>query len=279
MKSMMGSLVGGMCVAALLLLTPRELRAACAPLTPEQLEHEANHIVTGKVSAIEIRSEHSEMEGFGSFDFAIYYRIAVNTVERGEGVKPGDELVARCFRAKTLLSFVQTVGWLSGHHPIPKPGQPVPAYLQRRGLAYHAIYPNGFTPMGGGQLVELDSRQLRSWLPPFTLLLPLDLWVLVVILVLLLVAILAVFGPKSRRMQDVKLVLAFLSALWTVGLIAGFAQFLAATHEWVVGTIVAIVGIFVVSAFGRLTVRLFLSARRKLNSQAKAKADVSGASA
>jgi hypothetical protein len=271
-------LMGGVCVAALL-LAPENLRAERAPLTPEKLGNEASHVVTGRVSAIEIRSESSEMEGFGCFDFAIYCTIAVHRVEKGEGVQSGEELVARCFRAKTRLALGQSAGF-GGHKPIPKPGQAVRAYLRRQGSMYHAVYPNGFTPMGEGQLVEPDEvRQLGRWSPLGTFLLPLEFWVLLVILVLLLVAVLAVVVPRTSRRKVVQLVLGVSATLATVGLGVGFAQFLAAMHDWTAGIAIVVAGVCGVAAFAALTAWLFRSALRKPTAHAKAEEALSGPSA
>lgn len=279
MKKVARSFFSGICVATLLLLTLENLGAARIPLTPEQLEAEASHVVVGMVRAIEIRSEQSRNKRPGSFDFAIYCRIAVNTLEQGEGVKPGDELVVRCFRGKTRLTMFQ---WFDhgGHRPIPKPGQPVRAYLRREGLAYHTVYPNGFTPMGEAPHIEPDEvRQLGRWSPPGTLLLPLELWVLVVILVFLLVVFLAFVVPRSRRRKVVRLVLAVPAALWTVGLSVGFVQWSATIREGAASTGVVIAGISLVAAFGALTGWLFLSALRKPSALAKPQDAVSGPSA
>lgn len=137
-------------------------------------------------------------------------------------------------------------------------------------MEYHTVYPNGFTPMGEDRLVQADLVEQLGWLPPSTFLLPLELWVLVGVLALLLVVILAIVVSRSRRMKVVKLVLAIFAALWTVGLSVGFLQFLASVQEWTVGIGVVLVGVSFVGAFGGLTGWLIRSALRKPAAQAHA---------
>jgi hypothetical protein len=258
------SLLGGTCVATLLVGGPGQLLAAEPPKTPEQLLQAASHVVTGEVTRIVIRSRYSEIEE-GGFDYAIQCSIAVDTVEKGEGVNPGDQLVAQCFRPKTRLAIGQLAS-LQGHWPIAAPGQKVRAYLVKGRGTCRVVHPNGFSPTDSGPLVEADEVvRLGRWSPVFTLLLPLELWVLVALLVLP-AAVVARATRRPRLRRVLKLVLAVPAALWTAGLFVGVLQFLAtsgAGSAWIFHAAVAILGISVAAPFGMLTVWLYVTALRR----------------
>jgi hypothetical protein len=267
-------------IATLLVLCPEKLPAAEAPKSPEQLREEASHIVTGEVTRIEIRSRYSEIEA-GSFDYAILVSIAVEGVEKGEGVKPGEKLVAVCFRPKTRLGYLQLIS-LQGHWPVPAPGQPVRAYLVRGRGTYSVVHPNGLAPIASGRLIEADEvAQLGRWSPAFTLLLPLELWV-VILAVFVLAAVVVAVVPSPRLRKVLKLVLAVLAALWTAGLFVGVLEFLAATEtrsSWIFRAVVILLGISLVVACGALAVWVCLAALRQPTANARREAPSLGASA
>jgi hypothetical protein len=256
-------LVAGTLVATLLVLRPEPLLAAEAPKSPERLREAASHVVTGEVTRIEIRSRYSEIEE-GGFDYAIWCTIAVAAVEKGEGVKPGDPLVAHCFRPRTRLAIGQFAS-LQGQSPIPAPGQQVRAYLVKGRGNYSVVHPNGFTATNSSQLVEADEvTQLGQWSGMFTLLLPLELWVLIALLVVP-AALVGVVVPRPRLRKMIQLVLAVPAALWTAGLLVGVLQFLATTgirYSWMFQAAVILLGICVVAPYGALTVWLCVTALR-----------------
>ena len=262
MKNVSLALRAVACIATLLMTCPERLLAAEAPKTAEQLRESASHVVTGKVTRTEIRSEYSKYEE-GGFDYAVWCTVAVEAVEKGEGVKPGDRLVVHCFRPKARLAVVQFFS-LQGHSPIPAPGQQVRAHLQR-GRGYILVHPNGFTAVQSGQLVEADEvTHLGRWSPLFTLLLPLELWSLVGVLVLpTAVVAIGEHGPRLRRVLRWGLVLS--GALWTAGLSVGVIQFLAtfgSGYTSVFHAAVAMLGMVVVAPHAALTVWLGMTALR-----------------
>src|SRR5262245_28574701 len=263
-------LVARTIVATLVVLCPEELLAAEAPKSPERLREAASHIVTGEVTGIEVRCRYSEIEE-GGFDHAILCSIAVARVEKGEGVKPGEQLVARCFRPKTRLAVGQLAS-LQGHWPVPAPGQQVRAYLVKGRGTYEVVHPNGFAPPDGGRLVEADEvTQLGRWSPVFTLLLPLELWLLIAVIVLP-AAVVVVVVPRARLRKVLKLALAVPAALWTAGLFVGVLEFLATAdsrYSWSFPAAVIILGISVVVPCGALTVWLCLTALRQPTANAK----------
>jgi hypothetical protein len=272
-------LVHGTFVAILVLLCPEQLLAAEAPKSPERLREAASHVVTGEVTRIEISSVYSEIEE-GSFDYAIRCTIAVDTVEKGEGVKPGDQINANCFRPKTRLAFGQFAS-LQGHSPIPAPGQKVRAYLVKGRVTYSVVHPNGFAPTDIGRLVDADEvTQMRRWSPVFTLLLPLELWVLIGVLVLP-AAIVVVVVPRPRLRKVLKLLLAAPAGLWAAGLIVGVLQFVSTigTREtWIFHAAVMLLGMSVVLPCVALSVWLGVTALRRPPVAAEPQAAVPAAS-
>jgi hypothetical protein len=251
-------------IATLLVLCPEKLPAAEAPKSPERLRGEATHIVTGEVTRIEIRSEYSEIEA-GSFDYVILCSIAVESVQKGEGIKTGEELVARCFRPKTRLGLLQQDS-LQGHWPVPAPGQQVRAYLVRGRGTFSVVHPNGFAPTDSGRLIEADElAQLGRWSPVFTFLLPLELWVLIA-MVVVPAAVVVVVVPRPRLRKVLKLVLAVPAALLAAGLFVAVLGFGAATDprsSWLCRAAVIVLDISVVVACGALTVWLCAAAVRQ----------------
>jgi hypothetical protein len=261
--------VRGTFVATLLLLCPQQLLAAEAPKSRERHREAASHVVTGEVTRIEIGSAYSEIEE-GSFDYAIRCRIAVDTVEKGDGIKPGDQINANCFRPKTRLAFVQLMS-LQGHSPIPALGQKVRAYLVKGRITYSVVHPNGFTPTDSGRLVDADVvTKLRRWAPVYTLLFPLEFWVLIAVLVLAAAIAIAVV-PSPRLRKVLKLVLAVSAGLWAGGLIAGVLQSLASIgprESSLFRAAVMLLGMSVVLPYVALSVWLGMTALRRLPSSA-----------
>ena len=207
--------------------------------------------------------------------------IAVESVQKGEGVKSGEQLVARCYRPKSRLGFVQRDS-LQGHRPVPAPGQQVRAYLVRGRGTYSVVHPNGFTPTDSGRLFEADEvAQLRRRSPVFTLLLPLELWVLIAVIVAP-AAVVVVVVPRSRLRKVLKLVLAVPAAMCAAGLFVGVLGFLAATDtrsSWFFRAVEILLGISVVVACGALAVWLCVAALRQPTANARRAALSPGASA
>jgi hypothetical protein len=167
--------------ALLLLLTccPTGL-AERAPLSAGRLLAAASHVITAKVTAIEIRDEPSTVErGLGNRDAGVYCSLLIKTVEKGKGLQPGDTIIVRCFVASQRRSCFESIG-LAGHDPIPRPGQIVRVHLEE-GLPYSVVYPNGFTPASRQPIAEAEQiHKLRHQGPRFSFLLPLEAWALLV---------------------------------------------------------------------------------------------------
>jgi hypothetical protein len=74
-----------------------------------------------------------------------YYRvrISVESVERGEGVRPGDELTVSCFRWSRPAPFLAGA---RGHLSIPETGDRVQVFANRRSDDYRRTYYEGVYP-------------------------------------------------------------------------------------------------------------------------------------
>src|SRR5262249_37248761 len=117
---------------------------------------------------------------------------------------------------------------LQGHSPVPAAGQQVRVYLVKGRGTYQVVHPNGFAPPDGGRLVEADEvTQLGRGSPVFTLLLPLELWILIAVVVLP-AALVVVVVPRPSLRKVLLLVLAVAAALWAAGLFVGVLEFLGA---------------------------------------------------
>ena len=118
--------------------------------------------------------------------------MGVQQVERGKGVEASSRLVVRSFVAGTRRSVMESIGW-GGHDPIPPVGSEVRVFLQRRGDQWEVVDPNGFQSAPGEPLASLPRPAGR---PRFTLLLPLELW----LGVLVVAAFVAVLWALARRL-------------------------------------------------------------------------------
>jgi hypothetical protein len=214
-------------VVALLVLGTEKATAAEVPKSPERLREAATHIVTGEIISIESRSRFSTIER-GGVDYDIQCSLAVEGVEKGQDVKPGDLLVANCFRPKSRLSILQSFS-LQGHSPVPAAGQKVRAYLVSGRGMYYVVHPNGFAPANSGGLIEArEVAQLSRRNPLFTFLLPLELWALIA-LGIVPAAVVLHNVPKHPFQKAFRWVLAGIAALFTAGLIIGVLEFLMCT--------------------------------------------------
>ena len=236
--------------------------AAQAPSSLEKLREKATHIVTGEITGIESRPRLSRIEKGGT-DYVIHCHIAVESVEKGEHVKPGDQLVVSCFRPRSRLGFWQSMS-LQGHSPVPAVGQKVRAHLLERPGEYHVIHPNGFTSIDGGSLI--GARRIEHpprWSPLFTFLLPLELWALILVVVLPAAVVGTITRSPDLR-KDVKLILALPAGLFAVGLVLGFLEYFTAADfhfSWSMPAGVGLLGISAL-AFGALSVWLCVTGLR-----------------
>jgi hypothetical protein len=145
------------------------------PRPEAELMADADVVVVGRITGIEIREERSRMNsGFGNYDWAIYCSVRVGETEKGDAIEEGREIVVRCQRARFIKSFdCFACGY---HYPIPEIDQAVRAYLNQLGDEYSALDPNGFMPAGSDPLV-VSAAVRRLPRGRYTYLLPIGLWV------------------------------------------------------------------------------------------------------
>jgi hypothetical protein len=126
---------------------------AVKPATPKkQLEKEATHIVTGKVQDISSTTQHS-----GEYDLVYYIaEIAVDKIEKGEGLKTGEVVNARYRWTKSRGIGVPPPGD-PGHRPTPVKGDSVRVYLVNKG--YNGA---GYTTDGGYDVYYNDGFEILA---------------------------------------------------------------------------------------------------------------------
>src|SRR5262249_11916059 len=117
-------------LAALVVVATTMARAERVPLSPEELNAEATHIVTGVVKAIYSREVETTLYGKGTLETHYLLEIEVRGVEKGGGVGKGDLVYARCWRLKKHGASGALPG-PSGHFNIPNEGDQVRAFLAR----------------------------------------------------------------------------------------------------------------------------------------------------
>jgi hypothetical protein len=117
--------------------------AACGDREPRRIEKrdEATHVFTGQVKA---RNEKIQK------DVALYdVEIAVESVEKGEGLKPGERVRVFCYMAlpgapprkksKNILSIDPLLGSYSG---MPQENERIRVYARKGTEGYIGIYPD-----------------------------------------------------------------------------------------------------------------------------------------
>jgi hypothetical protein len=177
-----------------------------APLSVEALQTQADAIVLATIQHIRVESEPSRFEpAIGNSDWGIYLTLRLETVEKGS--VSGDELEVRCFRIRNRRSAMTLEP--SGHHPIPATGTRVRAYLEMRGNLWHVVLPNGLTPLDGKtqdaiEVTQLGNRADTDTLPlerGYTYLLPIEIWILLLIVGIPIVTCLALMVRRYKKRQ------------------------------------------------------------------------------
>jgi hypothetical protein len=136
-------------IMLLALLMPTQVTAERVPLSPEALKAEATHIVTGLVKAVYGLDKLSTSYGEGTIETDYLLEIEVQTVEKGEGLKPGDLLYVRSWKVKK--PGVRRIPGPYGHFIIPAKGERIRAFVVYGRYAPTAqsdngwvvVYPNG----------------------------------------------------------------------------------------------------------------------------------------
>ena len=114
-----------------------------------------------------------------------------------------ENIVARCFRIKTRKSQTEYLT-PSGNHPIPRIGTRVRAYLYARDQSWGVICPNGFQPVSDNDKLSNAEVVTKLKTGGFTFLLPIELWILGLVIGLpLILATLFVVRVRRRRRSEV----------------------------------------------------------------------------
>lgn len=113
------------------------IRAEVPLLTPDVLQRDAKHIVTGKVQRV-YTTEKQVDKSYVDTLYAV--EVVVSAVEKGEGIAADQVIFAKAWQMKKRAR-----GWAgpSGQDFIPKPGQVVKLYLTGDNGSYDALSPNG----------------------------------------------------------------------------------------------------------------------------------------
>lgn len=123
--------------AALAVLTSPAL-AELPPLSKEQLEQQASHIVHGRVVEVYTAQRQKDSPEFVDTLYAI--ELAVDGVDKGEGIKDGQQIFIRTWKASR-----RPRGWAGpgGQSQIPRRNQNVTVYLVNKDGGYDVLIPNG----------------------------------------------------------------------------------------------------------------------------------------
>lgn len=124
--------------------------AAKAPLSPEKLQKEASHIVSGKILEVTARVQKSTVEkGIGLHrDRVFTIKIQVRSISKGAGVKAGDQIDVIAWQPSTRIP---PIPGLQGHELIPKKGDIATFHLRRKkGGGFEPLLPNGIAVRKGG---------------------------------------------------------------------------------------------------------------------------------
>jgi hypothetical protein len=117
-----------------------QARAEVPMVSPEELQKNADVIVTGKVQAVHALEWRSPSDR-DYLDIVFLVALSVEKVEKGEGIKAGDPLFVRSWMLKK-----RPKDWVgpSGHGTAPGPGAQVRVFLQgKKDGWYVPLLPNG----------------------------------------------------------------------------------------------------------------------------------------
>ena len=131
-------------IVTVLVLGIVDLQAAKVPMSPKELEKEANHIVSGKVISVTAKGQKSRVErAFGLHRDKVYtIKLKVASVLKGAGVKVGQEILIEAWQPSTRIP---PLPGLQGHEPVSAKGDTVKMYLlkNKKAKAYQPLLPNG----------------------------------------------------------------------------------------------------------------------------------------
>lgn len=148
----------GFAVSIFLLISALVSWAAKMPISDEDREKQATHIVTGNVIEVKSEIKNSTIEkGPGNKDEIFSITVMVETVRKGGNVKKGDKIVVVAWNPNVRVGLAQ-IG-LQGHDPIPKKGQAAEFFLQRSKDGFKPLLPNGMAvkPKAGDDAADAQT--------------------------------------------------------------------------------------------------------------------------
>ena len=141
--------------------------AAKVPLSPEELEMAATHVISGKVAEVTSVDRKSEVErALGiHVDRVFTIKLKVNAIRKGTGVRAGDEVEVEAWQP---VRRIPPLPGLQGHGSIPNKGDTVTVYVKgRKGKAYEPILPNGIVILTGAPArVAAEAEQDETTVAP-----------------------------------------------------------------------------------------------------------------
>ncbi len=118
--------------------------AAVPPLPSEEMMEEATHVVQGEVVSLSSKTQKSKVERglLIARDRIFKITIKVASVEKGKGIKLGEQLVFEAWQPSTRIPAMPGP---QGHQPVPGKGDLVKTYLlyNKKTKTYHPFMPNG----------------------------------------------------------------------------------------------------------------------------------------
>ncbi len=111
--------------------------SAVPPLSPEDLEEQATHVVIGEVVEVE-----SKVKGITVRNRHYEITVEVESVAKGDDLKAGARIVVRAWQPAAGLG--PRPPGLQGHSDVPGKGDRIKVFLRKSGDGYEVLHPNGF---------------------------------------------------------------------------------------------------------------------------------------
>ncbi len=137
-------------MASLLVMIASSSWGAKAPISDEEREKQATHIVVGRVLAVTSKIQKSTIETAKGIhrDKVYTMTVAVETKTKGKKVKAGDRITIVAWKAHRRIP---PLPGFQGHESIPKAGEVAVFFLTKNGEVFEPLMPNGIEIKSGDQ--------------------------------------------------------------------------------------------------------------------------------